>query len=596
MNATNIQEYYNNSSLRHPYYTSSVSKYNDLHDHYIDKPNMEVITRQRPNEDDKIKKYREEIAVPVTKRILWKVISLLDSIRKSDQWNVDYNEKFYNSKIAPDQTLKVYLETKIPVYNSLTNWMFNGLLPQYCLDANAVVVTMPPLFEKVEANQYANPFPVIYNADQIIDYKMNQYYVLQSDEAYFYDNGGVKAPGKVVYTIEPDTIARYVQTSSGNEFREDARIANTTGRLPVRHLYGVLMNNNGENILSDSRLSPMVPFLVEAMRFYNSYQSETTQHAHSTFWTKATQSCPAGCQAGKVSTTKDGKAVWIICKSCKGEGSLIPGPFETIRLKPDQAGTYPTGDPAGYITKNVEIAKLLLSSYESSCYEALCAVNCQDSDDVPANNSGIAKAYDREDRATLYSSVAEDMVRVTDGVIEDISDWRYSVVVPNKTERDKALPIIHVPDKFDIATTTQRLADIQALTSSKADPEIVHSMMIELSNKINSSDPDKAARIRASLELNPLRGRSAEDIGYLKSLGLVSEEDAIIAANINTLLELAIEQDAKFLTGKYSDKINKLRELAKTLKAEEEKPPVGNAIPGNDDADDDSDAGNVAGE
>ena len=65
-----------------------------------------LITERRPNESDKIKEYREKIYVPITKRTISKVFSSLEKIRRSQDWNVQYDAEKVQTLIKDDETLE----------------------------------------------------------------------------------------------------------------------------------------------------------------------------------------------------------------------------------------------------------------------------------------------------------------------------------------------------------------------------------------------------------------------------------------------------------------------------------------------------------
>lgn len=566
----NIDNYFQNRTVRHFYYTESVERYNDLNDHYVDKVNMEVITEKRPNEGQEIKDYREKIAVPVTKRYLWKIISYLSGIRKAKDWNVYWEtDESLPANITEKESLKEYLEEKMPLYGDITNWAFSQLLTQYVLDANAVVLTMPSITDVTPVNEFSKPFPVIYNSDQIIDYKEDDYYVLKSKDVVFYRVGDNLERGCSYYVVTSTVIERYDQTSPAGDFRQTYSQPNKVGYLPIRHLFGVVTSDNGYNILGESRLSPMVPYLKEAMRYYNDYQAEMTLHVFSQYWTRMVQTCIRCNGTGQViSKSKTGTAVNIECKTCKGAGSLLPSPFQTIGIKKNIDGTFPDGVPAGYIEKNVEIPKILYTAFENMGYNALSSVNFQNVDQVPTSQSGVAKEVDREQQNITMHSIAEDLVRVMDGVTMDVCNWRYMDAVPDKETRLEMLPDIAVPDRFDLTSTTQQLSDIQALVNSKADPVILSAVQADFMDKYFASNKPVAERGRAIMELNPFAGKTAEEIGFLSSMNLIDKRDAAVYAYLPILVDMAMEEDSGFLQNDHVTKLTKLRELVAGLSAE----------------------------
>lgn len=575
INTEQVNDYYKHTNMRHSFYKESVEKYHDLHDHYVDKVNMTIITERRPNESEEIKDYRQKIAVPISKGTLWKIISVFSEIRKAKDWNVNYEEarKATPAIIREEERPEVYLEEKIPIYKSTTNWLFSTLLNQYCIDANAVVVTMPPITQTVTATEYVTPVPVIYNSDQVIDYKRNEYYVLLSKETVFYNDGDRKEEGQCYYVIEKDFIYRYDQTSRSGDFLRRYVITNTTGRLPVHHLFGVIMDDNGLNVLSDSRISPVVPYLKELQRINSDFQAETTQNVFTLFWYLSTQECRKCKGAGEIlKKSKTGEAIKTKCPSCDGHGRPGLNPYESMRISPERigAGDKPVLPPAGHIARDIEVARFLNELVNQHKYDATSVLNFQSMDQVPIGQSGIAKETDRKEKNNILHSAGEDVVRLKDLVEKDINDWRYSGVVKDEKKRDAMLPKNNVPDKFDIVSSQMMLQDIQNLVNSKADPSVILSMQIDFVEKQFSAEPAKARRIIAVLELNPFPGKSQEEVATGVTFGLIDKTDAIIYNYLPTLIEKAIEDDDNFLSLKMSEKREKLKELALEIITEPE--------------------------
>lgn len=569
-----IDNYHSNPLMRHGYYKDSVDKYNDLHDHYKDKPNMALITERRPNESDGIKDYRKEIAVPITKEYLWKAILYFMVIRRSKDWSINYGEKNYTSfsSIAEGERPNIYLEKKIPGYQSITNWAFSNLIIQYALDANAVVLTIPR--GKQPENEYKTPAPIIFNSPQVIDYRLNEYYVLEGKEVIFYKEREDFIPGKCYYVVDNSVIARFDQTTRTGDFimNPEYTITNTLGYLPVHHLFGVVTESNGLNVLSDSRLSPMVPHLKEHTREYSDLQAAIIKDLHPKEWAIVTQECTHCKGQTKVSVEKKGKAVWITCPICNGSGNKMPGPYavDEIKLKP---GVTPIIPARGYVQQNVEVIKMQADRIKEHGYNALKSVNLQHIDEIAAGDSGVKRALDMDGGYNTVHSVAEDVVRVTDLVNKDIINWRYSIAVKNPEEREKLIPVIAVPEKYDMASVDKMLTDLSSLINAKADSSIVRAANIDLVNKMFSSDKDKAMLLALEINLDPLAGQSEDVISTGVTLGTIPKTDYILHQYKRELIAKAIGANEKFASLPYLEQMETLRTLAAEMDKDEEPEP-----------------------
>jgi hypothetical protein len=106
--------------------------------------------------------------------------------------------------IAENEAPEKYLMKDLPRNGSITNWMFSVAFKPYLIDANAVVLTMPINYE-IQENEYFKPYPRIFTSAQVIDYKINEFYLLQDGEElsyeeddYYYTNG------RRFFLIQPD--------------------------------------------------------------------------------------------------------------------------------------------------------------------------------------------------------------------------------------------------------------------------------------------------------------------------------------------------------------------------------------------------------
>jgi len=519
--------------LRHEDYDDAVEMYEELETHADGEYPGELIDQRRPAESDEIKHYRKKIFVPITKPVFTKVYNSLMKIRKSQDWMISFPNEL-PAVIAEDESPEKYLMYKMPRNGSITNWMFSVCFKQYLIDANAAVLTLPTNWEKQD-NQYYEPYPMIFNSEDVLDYKEGLYYVLKEHDEDKY------------WVIQPDIIQIFEVKDYA--VREVFQMPNTLGYIPVRHLYGMIIENYKDRALYESRISGIVPKMNEALREYSDLQAEIVQHIHSTMWSMQPQQCGRCKGLGEI--PKENSAP-IKCPSCSGKGLLPLNPFEHLVLPAPRAGepAIPT-PPIGYVQKQTDIAKLQEERIRQHIYDALSAINMEYLADTPLSQSGVAKQVDREELYSFVHSIAEDVVRIMDEIIYDICAWRYSGVT---SDIRALLPYIPVPERFDMLSGKVLVDELTSMVNAKVDPAIINAAQIELAGK-KFNDSEVKDLVVLKLKLDPFAGVPEENISLQRMYNAIDQNDLIIHANINKFVTRALEEVQDFANLSYADQM-----------------------------------------
>lgn len=518
----------------------------------------ELIGKRRPNEGEKAQKYRKEVWQAVTRQFFTGVILSLQKIRKSDDYVYKWNENASPTNVASDELLRPYLEQRFPLFGSLDNWYWGVCFRQAMADGNAVSIIWPENIEK-DDNQYFRPVPHIFTSSEIREHRPGQLLVVKSDEEAYYVSGNRKYDAAVYYSVDAESIVRYVQTDAKGNFQA-FEFAHGLGYMPVVYLRGEVIRNNGSGTLAVSRIHGMVPYLNEAAREYSDMQLEVVQHIHSTLWTLQMAECK-DCNGSGSTPTQDGP---VKCPTCKGKGHYPMNPGEIMVIRNPGVGESPVPTPpAGYITKDIEIAKLQNERIISHFYNAYSAINFEWKMNVPLSQSGIAKQFDRAEFTNFVYTVAEDAVRHIDEHIRIICDYRYAGIVTDEYKRSQMLPSISVPVKYDILPEGYLTEEIKKLRDAKVSPMIINAAEIEYANKKFNADPTVRDRVKATYEIDPYAGISEDELMVRLSNGVISKENYYIHANIVYLIDEAIAADKNFLSYPVVQKREILYQMAK---------------------------------
>ncbi len=562
----------------YPNRTLCVSLSEKLKTHaYGDVP-KKLIEERRPNESEAIKSYREKIYVPITKRTMSKVISSLEKIRRSQDWNIQYDAKAKQSKIADGETLQDYCEIKYPHFSSITNWAFSVLMRSYLLDANGIVAIVPEKMQ-VKPEEYVRPIALFFNSDQIVDYVEGEYAVLRShDTSTYYTENGQKRNdnGAIYYVITPTQCCRYEQRSAAkDDVIENGIYQHNIGILPAFKCGGLYHSRVNNETIYESRISGMIPSLDEAAREYSDLQAEILQHIHSEKYMFANSTCPVCNGTGNESfktgeKDEHGNDIYEtkVCHHCHGRGSVTNvSPYGEYIINASKFGenAIPT-PPIGYVNKSTDIAKFEDEHVRQHIYDALAAINMEFLAETPIAQSGTAKAYDKDELNNFVNAIAEDIVRILDNVYFFVNEYRYKIIVPNNDARKALLPKINVPTKYDILNTSTLMAELKAARDAQVNPMILRELEIDYAKKQFNTDPEVARMVEITFDLDPLFGMSDDAKMTMRQNDGITESDYIISCNIVAFVRRAMRDNDKFAEMDYGKQCAILKTYADEVK------------------------------
>jgi hypothetical protein len=558
MELTNEQlSNYFNSKAFSTNYKDCVNFYSNLKIHANGEYPKDLIECRRPSESEHIQKYRQTIFTPITEGYFNKILTSLMKIRRSNDWNIAF-DSFENSKIIDTETLKYYTETNYPYFNNVTNWLFNICLKQYLIDSNAVCFV--DILNKNRAeNEYAKPFANIINSENIIEFIDNELAILKLNEYSTYKVGKVnKTNGKVFLVIDKEKTKRFEQTGI-DTFTLQSEYTHNLGYLPAFKLKGNYYSHENGYTTYKSKIYPVINRWNEAVREYSDLQAEVVQHIHSEKWIYQTQVCNTCNGIGSVQSA-NGK---VKCTNDKCDvGYVKYSPYDVLTVKhPEMGQSVAPTPPMGYIQKQVEIVGIQDKRVQDHLVQGLASINMEFLSYNPLTQSGEAKKVDRDELNTFVNSIAEDLVAILDTIYKITCDYRYSVIVPNTTERHKMLPNISVPNNFDLLSTDYLMSELAMAKSNKLNPLTINELEIDFVNKKFVHDKEIAMRLRCVLELDPFVGKTEDEkLTELQNDG-ITQLDYITSCYIHSFVKEAYETDNDFYTYSLTEKkaiINKM--------------------------------------
>lgn len=542
---------YIKGQYNHPFYKDNQCDAEDIRIHADGCYPKCIIEERRPNEPDEVKCYREKIWTAKTKPTFTKVYNSLQKIRRSSDWYVKYPDLDQFSRIAEEENLESYCEKKYPYFTSVTNWIFQAVLREYLIDANGGVLVLP-LGETME-NEYVRPYPVILNSCHVIDFIEDDYAVLENPLGCKY--GTEYKQGRSFYFVTKEYIWQYDQINGKGGYQVVMELNHNLGVLPYIPWKGALVCTSGHYIKYESRISGMIPELDEAVREYSDVQAAKVLHIYPERWEFSQNECTSCKGTGKRRNPQwyDGCATHIscdiTCDTCHGVGYVAAGPYSKIMVRPIQGleagGTQIPTPPAGYIEKDVEIVKVMEESIDKHLYNALASINFEFLSQSPLAQSGVAKSQDRDEAGNTASSIAEDLVNFADKIYQVTARYRYNLQYSNE-EINSMLPIVNVPEKFDLVTAADISESLKMAKDSKVNPQILNAIEIEYAQKKFAQEPKIRDMVHLTLSLDPLAGVSEEDKMTRLSNKGITQLTYITSSNIQEFVQKAIDDNGNF--------------------------------------------------
>jgi len=500
-----------------------------------------IIDERRPNESDKIKDYRKLIWKAITKPYFSKVLTSLNKIRRSTEWSVLFDERFFPARIAESERLDNYLTYNFPKFESLTNWAFALLLREWGIDANAWIVVAPES-DPVNPSDYVKPYPFIFKSEQVIEPAEGDYLVVISTDKSIYYVDETPKFGDKYYIVTTQEIQTWEQISDDRKFKLAKTYIHGIGELPAFKVKALVQSSNDGTFINESRLAGMIEWFDEAVREYSDLQAEVIQHIYSERW----EIGGAECQycSGKGERVIPGfRSKTETCRECNGSGYKPRGPYSELIIAPPMAGENSIPNPPmGYIDKDVTIVETQDKRFDKHIWRGLAAINMEFLFEKPLNESGISKAYDADETNNFVHSCAEDIIAIMDKVAYFINEMRYHLVVPNKYDRMLMLPKIQVPERFDIFSSQVIEQELTNAKDKKINPVIINAMEIEYASKKFATNEDVAARLGLTLSLDPLPNISEEDKMMRLQNGGITKQIYILSCNIHEFIARAIEE------------------------------------------------------
>jgi len=466
--------------LRHPLYHEACAHAEAMSVHiYGDKP-VTILQRVRPREDIEVQNYRLENYEPTTKAGADKAIEIVSKIFNPTLYSIVWKEQ--SSEI---ETLKKYMLSDYPEYNSVTTFDKDVLIRKMMADPNGVIAVRPATIPKSDIERVENPVSIIYSSENVYWYDKDCFLIflyketVESEEYYYfsyYDKTQLVS-FKSWYDATNKTVGI---TETEKPYKHGF------GEIPAWFLRGKSKATGNGSILFESYFSSALPHwnlaVIHESDLLGAYINHlhpqrailTEECGHQFTWDGIQFNCVHGHMKGVGAKGTDSKMHMSDCPKCSGTGQVSVkspyGEWQFNRKKLEEG--QPTGlKPVEYITIPTEATKMLEERTREMNNKAMWAINMDVEDKVGEVQSGVAKAIDRSaQHDTLYNigSTVFD-VHLTNQMYFS-NKYMFAIQANSENKEDDVnLPDIVKPTQFDILTTAELLNNFGVASKSGVD-------------------------------------------------------------------------------------------------------------------------------
>ena len=533
--------------IKHSYYDKTVDHAEQMGVHVDGEKPEKLLNVRRPNEQQEIKDYRLATYEPVTQSLCEKVINTTNKIFNPRLYSFEFPE------VEGDDTLENYLMEDYPYYGSMMNFITETFTQKDYGDPNAVIVIIPENFETIDT-QRVKPIPYIFEAEELVDFVDDVYYTFVLDK------------GNAVKIFDQTQIVYYEKriVKSKETWIKTFEYVHDFG-FPTCFRLGGIIKGDSQPYYYESWIRGVLPHWNQVVNLTSDLQAAYVNHLFMEKWEYATECDADGCNSGKIATKvmngQDLEDVELSCKRCSGTGKVSRSPFgiHTINrdaINPDSPLPTP---PAGYIDKSIEIVDKVEDRIAKEEKRGLASINFEIVQMVGADQSGIAKAYDREDLNAFLMRYSRHIFKyVLPNLIYNTAIWRY----PDK-DADNIIPKINDPKNFNVISLDSLQSEYVAASQANVSSSYLMHIEKEIVDSKFANNEDARLRNRAVINLNPYPSKSTDDILTYKNLG---EKDWSIYKfiHLTELVDQAIENDDEFLDMSLGEQRKVIDAMAKT--------------------------------
>jgi len=540
----------------------------------------ELFKHRSPNQTEKEAEYIEKNYKQHTLPVYVDYRNTITRPFGDGNWSIEYKEEkdlYVNSNLS----FKKYVETELPIYGSVENFV-KFILPDIkSIDANGFLGVRPkdiPLKLNSE-NEYIidedrlyEPTIFYYPSERVIDYKQNYYYMfLATEKSTVTSNGKLKKEG-IVFEIYTETGV-YFLIQFGEKlkytFKAELFFEYDLEEIPVKQLMGIPK-------LIDTQILWQSPFI---------YATDLLDVALvNANWLQASiNSCvfPVKVMYGQRCDFKDSEGHQCIegkiilehgqdrlCPSCYGSGLKSRlSPLGTLLLNPttkfEEGEDKSTQAPLQYISPEIHTLEFISSKVDTDIQKARQILHLQTSNSNvkgSENMTATGMAIDVKSMYAFIKPISDQIFMLYEWSLKNIGMQRYNT--------DFVEPSLTYPKTFDFKSAEDYLYDISEAVKNNLPPSFIDSLLMSYLNAYygdNVVTTDVFALIR---KVDRLFSLSQDEINMKLNKGTIAKWEDVLHTSIIQFIDAEMNLDADFLLKDFDYKSKKLIDKAKEIENE----------------------------
>lgn len=177
---------------------------------------------------------------------------------------------------------------------------------------------------------------------------------------------------------------------------------------------------------------------------------------------------------------------------------------------------------------------------------------------------------DKDELNNNVHSIAEDIVSAMDNIYKFIALYRYGQLYPAEVIVDEMAPVISVPERFDILSSSHLQEELKSAKESKLNPIITSALEIDYSGKRFITEPEIRDRLTLTLSLDPLPNISEDEkMSRLSNKGITMVA-YVISSNIQAFVQRALQENKGFVDMEQAAQLEIMEKYAQGVIADNE--------------------------
>lgn len=528
-----------------------------------------------PNETDEEIKYRRDAYKQTTLPVFIDYLGVQQRAFSDSNWSIEY---------APDNDVYIMSEETFQKYVeeiNLEGFVFNLVVPNKGIDANAVLCIKPEIMDEVIADDEQplyEPKPYIYPCYAIQSYEEHKWYMIDTGRKSTVTFGSnVEESGYIFEFYDENNIWEVVQFGKKNEytFRITLIFTHNAGRVPVKRLSGVAT-------LVDNELVWQSPFCyatdnLDLVALDNS--NLQISKARTAFPIPVMYGIPCEFEDATGNRCVDGKLTnehgeQSNCSSCGGTGLKTRlGVNRTVLLNPatpaSDGDSKLTQDPLKYVSPSPEILDFLRKEISENEQRARKILHLPDADDNIKSNEGQTATGSGNKLKSLYAFIKP----ISDQVF-DLYEFALNEIGWQRYGENFNKPKINRPIYFDFKTEADYIADIESARKSELPAYAIRQSILAYLKTFYFTDSISSKAINLIDYCDRLLGIDNDEITTMGAKGLVAPYEIIIHYSAWTLLQNLLSENPDFFEQEASIQkeqfIQSAKDMAKDLVARDE--------------------------